>query len=64
VCTEEGRGEILDKITREVDSNRLADNERARFNLLYQAYKLLVLSLSGHDSNRLADNERARYPTH
>ena len=27
---EEGRGEILDKITREVDANRLADNERAK----------------------------------
>jgi hypothetical protein len=27
---EDGRGEILDKITREVDANRLADNERAK----------------------------------
>ena len=27
---EEGRGEILDKISREVDANRLADNERAK----------------------------------
>jgi hypothetical protein len=27
---EDGRGEILDKITREVDANRLADNDRAR----------------------------------